>query len=78
MRALAVPPAVVAPAAIRRLVVDLFERALSDVADDQRASAAARRVVEAVAPRVAQAERPDLGPRRHWPAAHERVVGWHL
>ncbi len=74
MRALAIAPAVVAPAAIRRLVVDFLERVLSDVADDERAGTAARRVIEAVAPRIAQAERPDLGPRRHRPAGHEWVV----
>ena len=78
VRAFAIAPAVVAAAAIRRLVVDLLERVLADVADDQRAGAAARRIVEAVAPRIAQAERPDFRPRRNRPAADERIVGRHL
>ena len=61
MRALAVAPAVVAPAAAGRLEVDLLPRILADVADEHRARAAPRRVVEAPAPGVAQAEAPDLG-----------------
>src|SRR5262249_23502982 len=68
---LAVAPAVVAPAARRRLVVALLEWIRCEVADEQRAGAAARRIIEAVAPRVAQAEGPDLGPRG---AADERIV----
>src|SRR5918993_2292856 len=54
------PPSVVAAAAAARLVVDLFTRVLSDIADHQRARPAERDVVEAVAPRVAEPERPDL------------------
>ena len=72
MRAFAVAPAVVTAARAARLVVDFFEAVLADVADDQRAGAAARDIVEAVAPRIAKAERPDLVARRV--AAEERIV----
>jgi hypothetical protein len=47
---------------------------LSDVGDDQRAGAAARPVVEAEAPRITQAEGPDLAERGNRLAIDERVV----
>ena len=72
-----IAPAVIPAAPIRRLVVDLFPRALTDVGDDERAGPAARRIVEAVAPGVPQAEAPDLGVRHNRHAVEERVVGRH-
>ena len=60
VRAFADAPAVVAAAEPRRLVVDLLAGALADVADQHRAGAAQPGRVEGEAPRVAQAERPDL------------------
>ena len=60
MRALAIPPAVVAPAAAARLVVDLLPAVLPDVGDHQRPGSAERGVVEADTPRIAQPEAPDL------------------
>ena len=71
MRALAVAPAVVASAAAGRLEVDLLEGVLTDIADDHRPRPAARRVVEAPPPRVAQAEAPDLA--EHARPPDERV-----
>src|SRR5829696_5308796 len=71
-RAFSNPPAVVASSLAARFVVDFLARTLADVADHERAGPAARQVVEAPAPRVAQAEAPDLGPRRRGPC--ERVV----
>src|SRR5262249_34663571 len=78
VRALAQRPAVVAPAAPARLVVDLLPEVLSDVADHERAGAASPRIVEAVAPRVAQPEGPDLGSCGDGNAAHEGIVARHL
>src|SRR5688572_12384993 len=46
VRPLAVSPAVVPPAPAPRLVIDLFEAALTDVAHDERARAAKTRIVE--------------------------------
>src|SRR5262249_17140654 len=63
MRPFPARPAEVAPARARGLVVDFLERALTDVADDERARAAERRVVEAPPPGIAQADVPDLGTR---------------
>ena len=73
------PPAVV-PAALRGgLVIDFFPRALADIGNDQRAGAAVSRIVETVPPRVAQAERPDLGKdvgtTGEWIAGRNRIAG---
>src|SRR5688500_3351566 len=54
------PTVVLATLAGLRLVVDLFPRALSDVADEE----VARGAVEAEPPRIAQTIRPDLLARR--------------
>src|SRR5690606_33165659 len=54
-------------AAVGRLEVDLLDRVLADVADVEVAGQA----VEAEAPRVAQAERPDLVPDVR--VVHERI-----
>jgi pimeloyl-ACP methyl ester carboxylesterase len=62
VRALTVPPSVVAPAGSGGLVVDFFETVLTDVADHKRTGPAARGLVERIAPRVAQTERPDFRP----------------
>src|SRR5207247_11080073 len=48
------------------------------VADDERTGAAPRGIVEAVSPRVTQAEAPDLGQRRDRSAADKRIAGRHL
>lgn len=66
---------VIAAAAPRRLVVHLFARALADVADDQRAGGAGPAVVETVAPRIPQAEVPDLAQGRDRLRVDERIVG---
>ena len=70
------PPAVVTAAEARRLVVDLLEGVLADVADQHRPGAAQPRRVEREAPGVADAERPDLVERRSRQRGHadERVV----
>ena len=73
MRALFVPPAVVATGATGGFVINFFPRTLTDVGDDQCAVSAARRHVERVAPRVAQAEAPDLFLNTGRPAVHERI-----
>src|SRR5205823_13996805 len=75
--AFAIAPPVIPAAAIRRLVVDLLPRALTDVGDDERAGPASRGIVEAVSPWIPQAETPDFRQRDHRPAADERVVGRH-
>ena len=75
MRPLAIAPPVVAAAAAGGLVVDFLERVLPDVAENQGAGAAARGVVEAPAPGVAQAEGPDLSAHAGQRARDERVVG---
>ena len=78
VRSLAVAPAVVASAAARRLVVDFLPAVLTDVRDDERAGAAARRIVESVAPRVPQPEAPNLTTRGNGLTADERIVRRHL
>ena len=75
--AFAQPPAVVAAARADRLPVHFFARGLADVGDHQRAGAAVRPVVEVVAPRIAQAERPDLRQRGDRLPIDERVVVGH-
>ena len=57
-----------------RLEVDLFVCVLTDVGNHQRAHPAARRVVEAKLPGVAQAKRPDLTERVYRITVNERVV----
>ena len=61
MRAFAVSPAVVAPRAAGRLVVQLFDRILADVGEEQGAGPAARGIVDAEPPRIAQPDRPHFG-----------------
>ena len=72
VRALAIPPAVVAPADAEGLVVDLFPGVLADVANHDRARAPARDLVDREPERVPQAERPNL--REKARVADERVV----
>src|SRR4051794_30658528 len=74
MSAFVVAPTVIASALAGRLVVDLFVMVLPDVRDDERAVSTAHRIVEAEAPRVAQAERPDLVARGNRNVVDERVV----
>ena len=78
VRPFAIPPAVVAAAPVGRFVVHLFPVVLAHVGDDQRSRSAVCGIVEAVAPRVAQTETPDLGPCSGRSTAEERVRGRYL
>ena len=71
------PPAVIPPAAAGGLVVNLFPRALADVADDERPGPAARGRIERKPPRVAHSEAPDFRQRPGRAARNERIRGRH-
>ena len=73
MRAFTKAPAVVPAAGAGRLVVELFPGELTDVRDDERARSAARRVVEGIAPRIAESRVPDF--RQHAGRVSEGIVG---
>src|SRR6185503_18078702 len=60
MSTFSISPAVIASGAGSWFVVHLFPSALTDVGDVQRTVTAARRHVERVAPRIAQAEAPNF------------------
>lgn len=77
VRTFAIAPPVITPATTRRLVIDLLPRSLPDIRDDGRPASSSQRIIEAPAPRVAQAERLDLGQRAEGVAGRIRIVRRH-
>ena len=72
-----IAPAVVAPAAPPRLVVDLFPLVLSDVGDDESSCASTCDIVKGVPPRIPQTEAPNLGSCARRTGRKKRVVWRH-
>src|SRR5262249_26028477 len=83
VRAFAARPAVVLPPAAGGLVIEFLPGGVANVADHQRARAAARGIVEAALPGVAETDVPDLrrgaGRKRivRRDGATGRIAVWH-